>query len=153
MSKRSLSICHARPDTLTTSATFSVSVRAPSSRNRARPSASRAVAVTVAPAARYWRTNSRPMPREAPMTMTFIGTARARRRLPRLARSEQFHRHRRGFAAADAQRGHALLPAVFLQRPQQRDHHACAAGADRVTQRTGAAVHVDLLVRQLVVLH
>jgi hypothetical protein len=62
---------------------------------------------------------------------------------------QHIHRQRGGLAAADAQRRHAALEAALLQRAQQRDDDARAAGADRVAQRAGAAVHVDDLVRQL----
>ena len=41
----------------------------------------------------------------------------------------------------------------LLQRAEQRDDDARAAGADRVAQRAGAAVHVDDLVRQLELAH
>jgi hypothetical protein len=37
----------------------------------------------------------------------------------------------------------------LAQRADQGDEDARAGGADRVAQRAGAAVHVDLLVRQL----
>ena len=46
-----------------------------------------------------------------------------------------------------------LRPAVLLQRVQQRDDDARAGGADRMAERAGAAVHVDLLVRQAEVAH
>ena len=71
-SKRSPSISQARPDTLAASATSSFSTRAPWSRSRSIAAASRAVAVMRAPAVRYCRTNSKPMPRDAPMIKTFM---------------------------------------------------------------------------------
>jgi hypothetical protein len=40
-----------------------------------------------------------------------------------------------------------------LQRVDQRDHDARTARADRVTQRAGAAVDVDDLVREIQLLH
>ena len=49
--------------------------------------------------------------------------------------------------------GHAALEAVLSQRADQRDQDARARRADRMAQRAGAAVHVDLVVRQLVLLH
>mmetsp|Transcript_34629 Transcript_34629/g.56817 ORF Transcript_34629/g.56817 Transcript_34629/m.56817 type:complete len:239 (-) Transcript_34629:4-720(-) len=81
-SKRSPSICQARPDTPAALATSSVSGLAPSSAMRARPASSRALATTAAPAARYWRTNSRPRPREAPMMRTFMGSVSFGQRQP-----------------------------------------------------------------------
>ena len=63
--------------------------------------------------------------------------------------SDQFDRHRRGFAAADAQAGDAALAAVLAQRAEQRHQDARARGADRMAQRAGAAVDVDLVVRQM----
>src|SRR6478609_7985001 len=57
-------------------------------------------------------------------------------------------RERRRLAAADAERGDALLPAVLLQRAEQRDDDSRAARADRMAERDRAAVHVDDLVRQ-----
>eukprot|EP00380_Ascogregarina_taiwanensis_P026798 284815440_2 len=50
--------------------TSNFSATAPSSRRRCRPSSSRAVATTRSPAARAWRTHSKPMPREAPTINT-----------------------------------------------------------------------------------
>src|SRR5450830_1470650 len=65
----------------------------------------------------------------------------------------QFDRHRRRFAAADAQGRHAALAAGFLQGAQQGDDGARARGADRVAQRARAAVDVDLAVRNVEVVH
>ena len=42
---------------------------------------------------------------------------------------------------------------ILAQRTEQSHEDARARGADGMTQRTGAAVHVDLLVRQVVLLH
>ena len=64
-----------------------------------------------------------------------------------------FQSHRGGFAAADAQARHAALQPVLAQRADQRHDDARAGGADRVAERAGAAVHVDLVVRQAVLLH
>src|ERR1700745_1325852 len=52
--------------------------------------------------------------------------------------------HRDAHAAADAQRGEALLGIALLHLVQQRDQHARAGRADRMTDRDGAAVDVDL---------
>ena len=60
------------PLTLAGWATSTFRPWAPSARTRARPSSSRAVAMTRAPVSAYWRTSSRPMPREAPMTRTVL---------------------------------------------------------------------------------
>ena len=50
---------------------------------------------------------------------------------PNASSVDQLHRDRRGFAAADAQRGDAALLALGLERADQRDDQARAAGADR----------------------
>src|SRR3954464_2475355 len=49
------------------------------------------------------------------------------------------------FAAADAQRRHAALLALRLQRVQKRRQNARARGADGMAERHGAAMHIDLL--------
>src|SRR5689334_9372590 len=67
--------------------------------------------------------------------------------------SSQLHRHGRRFATADAKARHAALAAGLLQRVDKRDENAGAAGADRVTERGRAAVHVDLAVVDAEVLH
>ena len=41
----------------------------------------------------------------------------------------------------------------FSMAREQRDEDARAGGADRVAERAGAAVHVDLVVRQAEVAH
>src|SRR3546814_3895416 len=66
---------------------------------------------------------------------------------------QHFDRERRGFAAADAQRRDAALEAALLQRADQRGDDMRVGRADRVAERTGTAVHVDLVVRQFVFLH
>src|SRR5690242_3848664 len=55
--------------------------------------------------------------------------------------SNQFDRDGGPFTAADAQRRDAALLAALLQRMDQRHHDARTARADRMTERTGAAVH------------
>src|SRR5690606_33422788 len=57
--------------------------------------------------------------------------------------SGHFHGHGHSFAAADAQRGHALLAAARPKRRQQGGQDACAGRADRVTQGGRAAVDVQ----------
>src|SRR5215475_6134458 len=52
--------------------------------------------------------------------------------------------HRDAHAAADAERGEALLGVALLHFVQQRHQHAGAGGADRVTDRDRAAIDVDL---------
>src|SRR6266704_2772058 len=47
-------------------------------------------------------------------------------------------------AAADAQRGEALLGIALLHLVQQRDQHTGAGSADRVADRDRTAVDVDL---------
>src|SRR5450755_633855 len=154
-SKPAPSICHASAEALAASATSRRIGVAPSARRRSRPASSRAEAVTASPASRYWRTNSRPMPREAPMTRMFKeiatcgSTALTRNSGRRESASEHLDRERRRLAAADAQRRHALLLVRLAQRAEQGDDDARAAGADRVAERDRAAVHVDDLVRQL----
>src|SRR3990172_2945842 len=70
-----------------------------------------------------------------------------------VASIETFERHRRGLAAADAERGNAAALVVRLERGQERHHDARAGRADRVPERGGAAVDVDLVVRNLEVAH
>src|SRR6185369_7489741 len=137
------STCQGRRDTLSALDTSSSIACAPRALSKARPSAPRAVAVTAQPCARYWRTNSSPSPRDAPMTMAFMRGA------PSAPGSEHLDGHRGGFAAADAQRRDAALELTLAQRTQERDDDARAARADRVAQRAGAAVHVHDLVREL----
>src|SRR3982074_2691651 len=62
-------------------------------------------------------------------------------------------RNRGGFAAADAQARDAALQTVLAQRADQRHQDPGARGADGMTERAGAAVHVDLVVGQAVLLH
>src|SRR6202035_5017784 len=52
--------------------------------------------------------------------------------------------HRNAHAAADAQRGEALLGIALLHLVKQRHQHAGARGADRMANGDGAAVDVDL---------
>src|SRR6266851_9048364 len=52
--------------------------------------------------------------------------------------------HRDAHAAADAQRGEALLGIALLHFVQQRDQHAGTGSADGVADRDRAAVDVDL---------
>ena len=59
----------------------------------------------------------------------------------------------RGFATADAERGNAAFLAALDQRMQQRRHDACAGRANRMAKCTGAAIHVDALMRDADVLH
>src|SRR5712664_2011971 len=68
------------------------------------------------------------------------GRARARAR-----RSYDLHRERDGLAAAEAQRDDAASLAPRAQRVQQRHQEARARCADRMPERDGAAVHVELL--------
>ena len=63
------------------------------------------------------------------------------------------HRKRRRLAAADAQRRDAAPRAARLHRRQQRDENPRPRGADGVAERAGAAVHVDLVVRQVEIAH
>ncbi len=53
------------------------------------------------------------------------------------------NQQRDALAAADAQRRHAHPAALALQRAQQVQHQARAAGAHGVTQRDGAAVGIE----------
>src|SRR5579871_2991965 len=53
--------------------------------------------------------------------------------------------HRDAHAAADAQRGEALLGVALLHLEQQRGEHARARGADRMSQSDRTAVDVELL--------
>src|SRR5436305_8671905 len=52
--------------------------------------------------------------------------------------------HRDAHAAADAQRGEALLGIALLHLVQQGYQHARAGGADRMADRNRAAIDVDL---------
>src|SRR5471032_3548208 len=129
------------PATASMLVTSSPWASAPRSASASMSSALRAVAITRQPSARYWRTSSRPMPREAPMISAVA------------IRLGPFYGHGGRFAAADAQRRHALLAAGALERADQGDDDARAGGADRVAQRAGAAVDVDLVVRDVEVAH
>ncbi len=62
----------------------------------------------------------------------------------RFCRQTQFHRHRRGLAAADAQAATPRLPPAGLQRAEQGRQDPRAGRADRVAERAGAAVDVYL---------
>ena len=53
------------------------------------------------------------------------------------------HRHRNSHAPADAKRGETLLGVATRHFMQQRGQHPRARGADRMTERDGAAVDVD----------
>src|ERR1700685_2349601 len=69
------------------------------------------------------------------------------RAMPRRGKSvnDAFNRDRGGFAAADAECGDAAFCVLRLQRVQQRHDQAGAGSADRMTQRAGAAVDVELV--------
>src|SRR5699024_12335271 len=54
-----------------------------------------------------------------------------------------------GLTATDAQAGNATLAAAGFQGVNHRDHDARAAGADGMAHGDGAAVDVDLVVRQV----
>src|ERR1700744_6521287 len=60
--------------------------------------------------------------------------------LPLVAREAHGDAH----AAADAERGEALLGIALLHFVQQRDQHARAGCTDRMTDRDRAAIDVDL---------
>src|SRR5690606_6987232 len=128
------------------SSTSSLRVCAPRSRSLMRSGSLRKVANTCQSSARYWRVNSRPMPREAPMTRA-VGMPAIR------LRSGHLDRDGGGLAAADAQRRDPPLAAGLAQRAQQRHDQPCAGGADRMAERDRAAMDVDLLVRDAVFLH
>src|SRR5581483_8802940 len=66
---------------------------------------------------------------------------------PRLDRA--FDRDRRRFAAADAEGGDAPLLPISLQCMQQGHDDPCAGRADRMAERAGAAMHVELLARNV----
>src|SRR5690606_18839682 len=57
--------------------------------------------------------------------------------------SDALDRKRDGVATAEAERRDTALRVALLQRVQQCDQDARARRADRVTERDGAAVHVD----------
>ena len=71
----------------------------------------------------------------------------------RCGQLEHFHRERRRLATADAQHATPRCEAMLLQRAEQGDEDAGAGSADRVTERAGAAVDIDLFGRQLEVVH
>src|SRR5882762_3856405 len=54
------------------------------------------------------------------------------------------HAHGDAHAAADAERGEALLGVTLLHLEEQRHQHAAARGADRMAERDRPAVDVDL---------
>src|SRR5260370_35862936 len=53
--------------------------------------------------------------------------------------------HRDAHAAADAERGETLLGVALLHLVEQRGEHARARGADRMAERDGAAIDVELV--------
>src|SRR5215510_8147251 len=61
-----------------------------------------------------------------------------------VARPSTLDAERDAHAAADAERGQALVRIALLHLVQQRDEHTGARGADRVAEGDGAAVDVDL---------
>ena len=77
----------------------------------------------------------------------------ATRRLSSALSLRQLDRHCGCFAAADAERRDAALCPARPKRGDQRHQNARARGADRMAERAGAAVDVDLLVRQPEVAH
>src|SRR5208282_3028520 len=54
------------------------------------------------------------------------------------------HAHRNTHAAANAQRGEPLLGVALLHLVKQRHQNARAGRADRMAERDGAAIDVDL---------
>src|SRR6185503_14685144 len=56
---------------------------------------------------------------------------------------------RGGFAAADAEAGDAAFQVARFERVQKRDDDARARSADRMAERAGAAMDVDLVRRQV----
>src|SRR5579885_872160 len=54
------------------------------------------------------------------------------------------HAHGDAHAAADAERGEALLGVALLHLIEQRGENARARGADRMTEGDGAAIDVEL---------
>src|SRR5436305_13971192 len=95
--------------------------------------------------ARIWQWRSAP-------GLCFSFAETSRRRLSE-ALADQLHRHRGRLAAADAERGDALAAAMGLQRRQQSREDARAARADRKAERGGAAMDVDLVVRDAEIVH
>src|ERR1017187_5447994 len=67
--------------------------------------------------------------------------------------SGQFDGDGGSFAAADAQRGDAALQLAALERMHERGDDARARSPDRMTEGAGAAVDVDLFVRQTDIAH
>src|SRR5208282_722499 len=59
-------------------------------------------------------------------------------------RSAALDAHGDPHAAADAERGEAALRVALLHLVEKGGKHARARGADRMAERYGAAVHVDL---------
>src|SRR6267154_486133 len=81
-----------------------------------------------------------PMPRVPPVTTA----TRAITRPPSALVLLSLHAHRDAHAAADAERGEALLGIAPLHLVQQRHQHARTGSADRMAERDRAAVDVDL---------
>src|SRR5262249_42969409 len=61
------------------------------------------------------------------------------------AKSNALHRERDGLAATDAQRGKRALAADLVELVRGGHRDARARHAQRVTQRNGAAVRIDVL--------
>jgi hypothetical protein len=67
--------------------------------------------------------------------------------------TRHFKRDGGGFAAADAKRRRAAFKPVFLKGRKQRHDDSGTRRADRMAKRAGAAMHIDLFVRQGKLLH
>src|SRR5262249_6387933 len=65
--------------------------------------------------------------------------------LPVYLFSESFHEHRAAEAAADADARDAALRFVALQRLEEVQHDARARGADRMTERDGSPMDIELV--------
>ena len=61
--------------------------------------------------------------------------------------------HRGGLAAPNAQRRHTALATGFFQRAEQRDDDTSAGGTDRMTERAGAAMNIQAVMRHVVLFH
>ena len=63
--------------------------------------------------------------------------------------SLEFDGDRRGLTATNAKRRHALGPAMGFKRMDQGDQQTRTGRANRMTQRTGTAMDIDLAVIKL----
>src|SRR5437879_5988301 len=84
------------------------------------------------------------MPRVPPVTAATRAMPSPRSSVFFVASASALDAHGDAHAAADAERGQALLRAALLHLVEQGHQHARTRRADRMAERDGAAIDVDL---------